>query len=71
MFDVLRPTLTTDVILRSVGPDTHRRGAVYADQGRVSDVSYSQQHATISAGVRGSGGRIYTTVAEFDSSDSR
>src|SRR4051812_13163975 len=58
--------LTDAVILRSVGGGAYRRGAVYTDQGRVSDVSYSQQHGTLSAGVQGSGGRIYTTVAEFD-----
>ena len=66
MLDELRPRLTDALIGRSVGSETFRRGAVYADQGRVSDVAYSERHGTLSATVRGSGGRVYTTVVEFD-----
>lgn len=66
MFEELRPKLTAAVIRRTVGDETFRRGAVYADQGRVSDISYSRRHGSLSATVHGSGAHSYTTVAEFD-----
>ena len=58
--------LTDAVVRRTVDGESLRRGAVYADQGRVSDISYSRRHGTLSATVRGGGGRSYTTVAEYD-----
>ena len=63
--------LTDALIRRTVGSESFRRGAVYAEQGRVSDVAYSQRHGSLSATVRGSGGRVYTTVAEFDDNEVR
>ena len=63
--------LSEALIRRTVGGESFRRGAVYAEQGRVSDISYSRLHGSLTATVRGSGGRIYTTVAEFDDNEVR
>jgi superfamily II DNA or RNA helicase len=66
VLDELRPMLTDPVIRRAVGDEAFRRGAVYAGQGRVSDISYSRRDAQLAATVRGGGARPYTVVAEYD-----
>jgi superfamily II DNA or RNA helicase len=66
VLDELRPLLTDAVIRRTVGDEASRRGATYAEQGRVSDISYSRRHGQLAATVRGSGARPYTVVAEYD-----
>ncbi len=66
MLDELRPVLTDTVIRRAVDGESFRRGAVYADQGRVSDISYSRRDGSLAATVRGGGTHAYTTVAELD-----
>jgi superfamily II DNA or RNA helicase len=66
MLEELRPLLTESVIRRTVGGEVFRRGVAYAEQGRVSDIRYSRGLRQLDATVRGSGSRLYTTVAEFD-----
>ena len=61
----------TPLIRRTVGSESFRRGAVYADQGRVSDVAYSQRHGSLYATVRGSGAASTRRVAEFDDNEVR
>lgn len=63
--------LSSSVIRRSVDGDTFRRGAAYAEQGRVSDISYSRKHGQLVAAVQGSAARPYAAVAEFDDRDLR
>src|SRR3954462_6152518 len=58
--------LADAVIRRSVGDDAWRRGAAYAREGRVSEISYSRSTGEISAVVIGSQRRIYQTVAVYD-----
>src|SRR3954453_18410536 len=57
--------LADAVIRRSVGDDAWRRGAAYAREGRVSEISYSRSTGEISAVVIGSQRRIYQTGAVF------
>ncbi|CCG04398.1 DEAD/DEAH box helicase [Blastococcus saxobsidens] len=71
MLQELLPVLTDSVVRRSVGDESWRRGATYARQGRVSDISYSRRLGQLGAVVVGSGGRRYDTVAEFDEADAR
>ena len=69
MLQELLPKLTDPIIRRSFGDETWRRGATYARQGRVSEVSYSRSTQQLGALVTGSAGRRYETVAEFDDAD--
>ena len=71
VLDELRPMLADAVIRRTVGDEAFRRGAAYAKQGRVSDISYSRRHCQLAATVRGSGARPYTVAAEFGEHDAR
>ncbi|MDP9428640.1 MAG: DEAD/DEAH box helicase, partial [Actinomycetota bacterium] len=71
MFEELRPMLTDSIIRRSVGAETFRRGATYAEQDRVSDISWSRRQGSLAATVFGSGRRPYTTVAEYDDAEVR
>ncbi|MDK3258518.1 DEAD/DEAH box helicase [Blastococcus capsensis] len=66
MLEELRPMLTDPVIRRTVGDEGFRRGAVYAGQGRVSDIGYSRTQRRFAAMVVGSGGRRYATTVEYD-----
>src|SRR3954467_8467538 len=58
--------LTDAVVRRSVGDDAWRRGAAYAREGRVSEISYARSTGEISAVVIGSQRRIYQTAAVYD-----
>ena len=71
VLDELRPTLTDSVIRRSVGHDAFRRGAAYASEGRVSDVSHSRATGRFDAVVIGSQRRRYQTAAEYDGAAAR
>jgi superfamily II DNA or RNA helicase len=71
VFDELRSMLTDAVIRQAVNGETFRRGTVYAEQGRVSDIVYSRRNGTLSATVYGGDPHGYTTVAEFDQHTSR
>jgi superfamily II DNA or RNA helicase len=71
VIEELRPMLADAVVRRSVGDDAWRRGAAYAREGRVSDISYSRSTGEISAVVIGSQRRIYQTVAVYDRADGR
>jgi hypothetical protein len=66
VIEELRPMLADAVVRRSVGDDAWRRGAAYAREGRVSDISYSRSTGEISAVVIGSQRRIYQTAAVYD-----
>ncbi|TQN42091.1 SNF2 family DNA or RNA helicase [Blastococcus colisei] len=63
--------LSDAVIRRSVGDDAWRRGAAYAREGRVSEISYSRSTGEVGALVIGSQRRVYQTVAVYDRADSR
>ncbi|MGY1834402.1 SNF2-related protein [Blastococcus sp. SYSU DS0510] len=71
MFDELRPALTDAVLRRSVGDEAWRRGAAYARDGRVSQVSRSRTGGELAGIVIGSQGRIYQTVAHHDAAAAR
>jgi superfamily II DNA or RNA helicase len=71
VLDELRPRLGDVVIRRTVSGDAFRRGAVYADEGRVSDISVGRSQSSLSATVEGSGGRVYRTHVEFDARSPR
>ncbi|SFE53726.1 SWIM zinc finger [Blastococcus tunisiensis] len=58
--------LADAVIRRSVGDDAWRRGAAYAREGRVSELSYVRSTGELGAVVVGSRRRIYRTVAVYD-----
>ncbi|MGY1741138.1 MULTISPECIES: DEAD/DEAH box helicase [unclassified Blastococcus] len=66
MLEELRPLLADPVVRRSVGDDAWRRGAVYADEGRVLDIDYRVATRRMSAAVAGSGGLLYQTTASYD-----
>ncbi|SNR31131.1 Helicase conserved C-terminal domain-containing protein [Blastococcus mobilis] len=64
--------MLADAVIRgTVGGEAFRRGAVYAEQGRVSDVVWSRRLGQLAATVRGGGGSRYSTVAEYDASGSQ
>ncbi|MGK5170505.1 SNF2-related protein [Geodermatophilus sp. CPCC 205761] len=65
MLEELRPRLTDSVIRRSVSSGAFQRGAVYASEGRVAELSYSGELGEFDATVVGSGGRWYETVVAF------
>ncbi|SEP28705.1 DEAD/DEAH box helicase [Trujillonella endophytica] len=67
MLQDLRPLLSDAVVRRSVGDEAWRRGAVYAQTGRVSEISYAAAIREVSGFVVGSQARIYRTVADYDS----
>jgi uncharacterized Zn finger protein len=71
VIEELRPMLSDAVVRRSVGDDAWRRGAAYAREGRVSEISYSRSTGEISALVIGSQRRIYQTMAVYEGSDGR
>jgi superfamily II DNA or RNA helicase len=71
VIEELRPLLADAVVRRSVGDDAWRRGAAYARDGRVSEVSYSRSTGELSAVVIGSQRRIYQTAAVYDRADGR
>src|SRR3954452_15717913 len=71
MLEELRPMLADAVIRRSVGDDAWRRGAAYAREGRVSEISYSRSTGELSAVVIGSQQRIYQTAAVYDRTGGR
>ncbi|WP_324273594.1 SWIM zinc finger family protein [Blastococcus brunescens] len=71
MLEDLRPMLADAVIRRSVGDDAWRRGAAYAREGRVSEISYARSTGELGALVVGSQRRVYQTVAVFDRADAR
>ncbi|RZU32510.1 SNF2 family DNA or RNA helicase [Blastococcus saxobsidens] len=65
------PMLSDAVIRRSVGDEAWRRGAAYAREGRVSEISYARSSGELGAVVVGSQRRVYQTVAVFDRGDAR
>jgi hypothetical protein len=71
VLEELRPTLTDSVIRRSVSHEAFRRGAAYADAGRVLDLARSCAVDRFDATVVGSGGRLYRTVAAYDAGSAR
>ncbi|WP_029433168.1 DEAD/DEAH box helicase [Blastococcus sp. URHD0036] len=66
MLEELRHLLADSVIHRSVGEDTFRRGALYADEGRVLDIDFRIATREMSADVAGSGGLLYRPMARYD-----
>ncbi|MGY1592253.1 hypothetical protein ACI79D_09785 [Geodermatophilus sp. SYSU D00708] len=71
MLEELRPALTDAVVRRSVGDQAWLRGAAYAREGRVSEVSFSRATGQVGGAVAGSQGRVYRTVAEYDGAERR
>ncbi|MGY1703570.1 SNF2-related protein [Geodermatophilus sp. SYSU D00697] len=71
MQEELRPALTDGVLRRSVGDQAWLRGAAYAREGRVSEVSSYRAIGRVEGVVAGSQGRAYRTVAEYDGAERR